>query len=74
MAPNEGKYQHDCEGPDDMPAHIKSALSGVSLNIPISKGHLLMGTWQGVWLMEYRTKKHAREIIATITGRKFNQS
>ena len=49
----EGKnlYQHDDEGPDDMPAHIKCALTGVSLNIPISKGHLMLGTWQGIYLM-----------------------
>lgn len=49
----EGKnlYEHDDEGPDDMPAHIKSALTGVSLNIPINKGRLMLGTWQGIWLM-----------------------
>ncbi len=49
----EGKnlYEHDFEGPDDMPAHIKSALTGVSLSIPINKGKLFLGTWQGVWLM-----------------------
>lgn len=53
-----------------MPAHIKCALTGVSLSIPISKGHLLMGTWQGVWLMEYRTSKHTRTMTATINGQK----
>lgn len=53
-----------------MPAHIKSALTGVSLNIPISKGQLMTGTWQGVWLMEYRTHKHNRKITATINGQK----
>ena len=46
-----GLYQHDSEGPDDMPAHIKSALTGVSLNIPINNGQLMTGTWQGIWLM-----------------------
>lgn len=51
IAPEGKNYEHDSEGPDDMPAHIKSALTGVSLNIPISKGKLMMGTWQGVWLM-----------------------
>lgn len=46
-----GLYQHDSEGPDDMPAHVKSVLSGASLNIPITNGQLGLGTWQGVWLM-----------------------
>lgn len=46
-----GLYQHDCEGPDDMPAHVKSVLSGASLNIPITNGQLALGTWQGIWLM-----------------------
>jgi secondary thiamine-phosphate synthase enzyme len=53
-----------------MPAHIKSALTGVSLTIPISKGQLLMGTWQGVWLMEYRSSKHNRNMTVTINGQK----
>lgn len=70
----EGKnlYEHDDEGPDDMPAHIKSALTGVSLNIPISKGQLLMGTWQGIWLMEYRANKQNRQVVVTINGQKSN--
>lgn len=55
-----------------MPAHIKSAITGVSLNIPINKGHLALGTWQGIWLMEYRSSKHHREVIVTINGQKAN--
>ena len=51
-----------------MPAHVKSALSGVSITIPISKGALMMGTWQGIWLMEYRTHKHTRRLTVTING------
>jgi len=51
-----------------MPAHIKSCISGVSLSIPISKGALALGTWQGIWLMEYRTQSHTRTITATIQG------
>jgi secondary thiamine-phosphate synthase enzyme len=70
IAPKDAKYEHSDEGPDDMPAHIKSALTGTSLNIPISKGQLLMGTWQGIWLMEYRTNKHSRQVAVTITGQK----
>ena len=46
-----GLYQHDSEGPDDMPAHVKSVLSGASLNIPITNGEVALGTWQGIWLM-----------------------
>jgi secondary thiamine-phosphate synthase enzyme len=46
-----GLYQHDSEGPDDMPAHVKSVLSGASINIPITNGQLALGTWQGIWLM-----------------------
>ena len=64
-------YQHDYEGPDDMPAHIKSCLSGVSLTIPITKGALGLGTWQGIWLMEFRTQSHTRQITATIQGQAF---
>ena len=63
-----GLYEHDYEGPDDMPAHVKSALSGVSITIPISKGSLMMGTWQGIWLMEYRAHKHTRNLTVTING------
>ena len=51
-----------------MPAHVKSALSGVSITIPINKGALMMGTWQGIWLMEYRTHKHTRRLTVTING------
>lgn len=63
-----GLYLHDMEGPDDMPAHVKSVLSGASLNIPITKGQLGLGTWQGIWLMEYRTHSHTREITVTLQG------
>lgn len=63
-----GLYEHDDEGPDDMPAHIKSAITGVSINIPISQGSLGLGTWQGVYLMEYRASKHTRKLVVTING------
>ncbi|KAL8423584.1 hypothetical protein RB596_003701 [Gaeumannomyces avenae] len=63
-------YLHDAEGPDDMPAHIKSALIGASVSIPISNGKLATGTWQGIWYLEFRAHKHSRKIVATIQGEK----
>ena len=51
-----------------MPAHIKSILSGVTLTIPITNGKLALGTWQGIWLMEYRTHQHTRQLTVTIQG------
>lgn len=61
-------YQHTAEGPDDMPAHIKTSLLGTELNIPISRGALNLGTWQGVFLCEHRKAKMRRKIVITITG------
>jgi len=57
---------HDIEGPDDMPAHIKASLIGSSVSIPISKGRLMLGTWQGVYLCEFRNRTHQRKLIATL--------
>ena len=62
------EYEHTLEGADDMPAHAKSTLSGVSLTIPITDGHLNMGTWQGVYFCEYRNYGGARKLVATIIG------
>ncbi|PHH63572.1 hypothetical protein CDD81_5664 [Ophiocordyceps australis] len=75
IAPDQGPkgeqlYRHDAEGPDDMPAHIKSALIGASVTIPIKDGKLATGTWQGIWYLEFRASKHQRQIIATIQGEK----
>ena len=61
-------YQHTFEGSDDMPAHIKSTIIGSSITIPISKGGLNLGTWQGIYLCEHRNNPHQRKIIATING------
>ena len=61
-------YTHILEGDDDMPAHAKSTLSGVSLNIPITNHRLNLGTWQGIYLCEYRNYGGARRIVATIIG------
>ncbi|KAF4555098.1 Hypothetical protein D9617_3g021680 [Elsinoe fawcettii] len=63
-------YIHSCEGPDDMPAHVKSALIGASVSIPISNGKLATGTWQGIWYLEFRAAKHSRKVVATIQGEK----
>ena len=65
---NESYYVHTYEGADDMPAHIKSALLGVSLQLPITNGRLNTGTWQGIWLGEHRNHGGSRTVIATIHG------
>ena len=61
-------YRHSAEGPDDMPAHIKSALTATSLNIPITNGRLMLGQWQGIFLFEHRLRPHSREVMLHLTG------
>jgi secondary thiamine-phosphate synthase enzyme len=61
-------YRHTCEGPDDMPAHIKSALTDVSLSIPVSNARPVLGTWQGIYLLEHRNHPHNRNIILQLMG------
>lgn len=68
IAPENGPYRHTAEGPDDMPAHLKAAITATSLAIPFEHGRLLLGQWQGVYLLEHRTSAHRRRIIATITA------
>ncbi|KAI9767013.1 MAG: hypothetical protein M1840_005972 [Geoglossum simile] len=63
-------YRHSAEGLDDMPAHIKSVLIGASITIPIRDGKLALGTWQGIWYLEFRAAKHSRTVVATIQGEK----
>ena len=65
---NRPEYLHTMEGSDDMPAHAKSTLSGVSLTIPITDGQLNMGTWQGIYFCEYRSYGGSRRVVATIIG------
>ena len=67
---DKGLYRHDAEGSDDMPAHVKSALIGASVTIPITNGRLATGTWQGIWYLEFRAAKHSRKVVATIQGEK----
>ena len=62
-------YNHTIEGPDDMPAHLKSSILGSSLTIPITKGHLNLGTWQGIYLCEHRNHGGKRKILITINGK-----
>jgi secondary thiamine-phosphate synthase enzyme len=61
-------YRHNDEGPDDMPAHIKSALTQTQLTIPVTNGRLQLGTWQGIFLWEHRAAPHSRELILTLIG------
>jgi secondary thiamine-phosphate synthase enzyme len=68
IAPESFPYQHTCEGPDDMPAHVKSSMIGCSHSIPIANGELLLGTWQGIYLCEHRNHGGRRKVIATIHG------
>ena len=69
IAPEDpARYAHDAEGPDDMPAHIRAALTGVNLSIPLIEGRLALGTWQGVYLFEHRRAPHRREIAAHLAG------
>ena len=64
---NDPLYTHDAEGPDDMPAHIKAALTAVSLSIPVSDGRLALGTWQGIYVWEHRRRGSARTVVVHVS-------
>src|SRR5215210_1192975 len=68
LAPANAGWVHDTEGPDDMPAHVKAMLNGVSLHVPVTAGKLALGTWQGIYLAEHRARPHAREILLSFIG------
>ncbi len=69
IAPEDAsRYEHDDEGPDDMPAHLRTALTGVHLSIPVIDGQLALGTWQGIYLFEHRTRPHNREVALHLLG------
>lgn len=70
LVPESDSYVHADEGADDMPGHAKSTVVGVSLSIPISNGRLALGTWQGIYLCEFRRYQHRRRIVATVQGAK----
>ena len=70
LVPESWPYVHTCEGPDDMPAHIKASLTDSSLSIPISNGRLTTGTWQGIYLCEHRNHGGRRKLVVTIQGQR----
>ena len=63
-----GLYEHEEEGPDDMPSHIRAAMVGSSVAVPVMEGRLALGTWQGIFLFEHRRAPHTREIVVSVTG------
>lgn len=68
VAEDPSLYDHTLEGPDDMPAHIRSALTTVQLSIPVLEGRMALGTWQGIYLFEHRTRPHRRQIVLHLLG------
>ena len=68
LAPEDSPWVHVTEGPDDMPAHVKAMLNGVSLHVPVRDGALALGTWQGIYLAEHRARPHRREVILQFIG------
>ena len=69
LAPeDEAAYEHDAEGPDDMPAHLRSAVTRTSETIPVAHGALLLGTWQAIYLWEHRRGSHRRDVVVTVLG------
>jgi secondary thiamine-phosphate synthase enzyme len=68
LAPENAGWSHDAEGPDDMPAHVKTMLTATSLHIPIVNGELMLGTWQAIYLIEHRLRPHRREIVLQFAG------
>jgi secondary thiamine-phosphate synthase enzyme len=68
IAPESAAYEHDDEGPDDMPAHLRAALTATSLSIPVANGRMMLGTWQGIYVFEHRRAPHRRRIAAHLIG------
>jgi secondary thiamine-phosphate synthase enzyme len=68
LAPEDFGWSHDTEGPDDMPAHVKTMLTATSLQIPVLRGELALGTWQAIYLIEHRSRPHRREIVLQFIG------
>lgn len=68
LAPAEAGWVHDTEGPDDMPAHVKSMLTGISLHVPVMGGRPALGTWQGIYVAEHRARPHRREVLLQFIG------
>jgi secondary thiamine-phosphate synthase enzyme len=68
LAPENAGWTHDTEGPDDMPAHVKTMLTSASLQIPVSNGEMVLGIWQAIYLIEHRARAHRREVVLQFTG------
>jgi secondary thiamine-phosphate synthase enzyme len=68
LAPADAPWIHDAEGPDDMPAHVKAMLNGVSLQVPVVGGKLALGAWQGIYLVEHRRRPHSRGVVFQFAG------
>ncbi len=68
IAPANAGWVHEVEGPDDMPAHVKSMLNGISLHIPVVGGKMALGTWQGIYVAEHRQHAHRREVVLQFLG------
>ena len=68
LAPEDAGWRHDTEGPDDMPAHVKTMLTATSLQVPVLRGALALGTWQAVYLIEHRSRPHRREVVLQFAG------
>ena len=68
IAPESREYEHDDEGPDDMPAHLRAALTATSLSIPVANGRPVLGTWQGIYLFEHRRASHRRQVALHLIG------
>jgi secondary thiamine-phosphate synthase enzyme len=68
IAPADAGWIHDTEGPDDMPAHVKAMVNGVSLHVPVTGGRMALGTWQGIYVAEHRARSHRREVTLQFLG------
>jgi secondary thiamine-phosphate synthase enzyme len=68
LAPQDAGWVHDTEGPDDMPSHVMTMLTGVSIHVPVIKGALALGTWQGLYMAEHRARPHRREVVLSFIG------
>jgi secondary thiamine-phosphate synthase enzyme len=68
LVPEDGRYRHDEEGPDDMPAHIRATLTQTQLSLPVAEGRPVLGTWQGIYLWEHRARPHRRQLVLHLLG------
>ena len=68
IAPEDGSYEHDDEGPDDMPGHLRAAITRSSESVPVSRGALALGTWQAIYLWEHRAAGHSRDVVVHVAG------